>query len=76
MILTELKQYLDSHGSASEAELAKQFGLSQDGVAAMLAVWIRKGVVSRTEDISQTGHVIRVRYAVNRPDQLSLSVTV
>lgn len=74
MILSELKRYIEQQGSASRKELAKRFALSEDGVDAMLTVWIRKGIISRTIDTNRSEHVTRVRYSVNRPDGLSLTV--
>ncbi|NAW58765.1 MULTISPECIES: FeoC-like transcriptional regulator [unclassified Vibrio] len=74
MILSELKRYIEQQGSASRKELAKCFALSEDGVDAMLTVWIRKGIISRTIDTNRAEHVTRVRYSVNRPDGLSLTV--
>ncbi|QSA19811.1 iron transporter FeoC, partial [Vibrio furnissii] len=50
MILTELKQAIAAQGGISRKELAKRFALSEDGVDAMLAVWIKKGVISRFID--------------------------
>lgn len=42
MILTDLKQYIEAHPKCSQAELAKVFNLSEDGVDAMLSVWVKK----------------------------------
>ncbi|QTH10229.1 FeoC-like transcriptional regulator, partial [Vibrio fluvialis] len=50
MILTELKQAIEAQSGISRKELAKRFALSEDGVDAMLAVWIKKGVISRFID--------------------------
>ncbi|BAX52456.1 ferrous iron transport protein C [Photobacterium damselae subsp. piscicida] len=47
MILQQLKQYIEQHGRTSRKSLAKHFALSEDGVDAMLEVWIRKGIVSK-----------------------------
>jgi putative ferrous iron transport protein C len=47
MILTQLKDHLVVNGRTSRSALAKQFGLSADGVDAMLAIWIKKGKVSK-----------------------------
>ncbi len=76
MILTELKQYIDAQGSATRSELAKKFALSEDGVDAMLSVWIKKGVISRMIDTNKANKVTRVRYSVNQADGLSLTVTM
>ncbi|MEH0666518.1 iron transporter FeoC [Vibrio scophthalmi] len=74
MIVSELKAYIDQCGTVTQAELAKRFSLSLDGVDAMLAIWLRKGKLSRLEDINETNHVIRVRYCAINEDALSLRV--
>ncbi|EGA65545.1 FeoC-like transcriptional regulator [Vibrio brasiliensis] len=76
MILVELKQFIDQQGSASQRDLAKKFGLSEDGVDAMLSVWIRKGVISRLVDTNAAKHVMRVRYAKVDSNALALTVTM
>ncbi|MGD8233576.1 FeoC-like transcriptional regulator [Vibrio sp. TRT 1302] len=76
MILAELKQFIDQQGSVSQRELAKKFGLSEDGVDAMLSVWIRKGVISRLVDTNAANHVMRVRYTKVDPNALALTVTM
>ena len=76
MILTDLKQHIDAQGSASRSELAKKFAMSEDGVDAMMSVWIKKGVISRMIDTNKVEHVTRVRYSVNKLDELSLTVTM
>ncbi|HAH03240.1 MAG TPA: iron transporter FeoC, partial [Vibrio sp.] len=50
MILTELHQYIDNEGVAARSELASKFGMSEDGVDAMLSAWVKKGKVSRLVD--------------------------
>ncbi|MDE1223897.1 FeoC-like transcriptional regulator [Vibrio aestuarianus] len=76
MILTELKGYIEENGIVSRADLAKKFSMSEDGVDAMLNVWIKKGIISCTIDTNKAHHVTRVRYALNRNDGLSLTVTL
>ncbi|OLQ85952.1 iron transporter FeoC [Vibrio ponticus] len=76
MILAELKQYIDAQGSASRQELAKQFALSEDGIDAMLSVWVKKGVISRMIDTNKADKVTRVRYSANQANALSLTVTM
>ncbi|MCF4171651.1 FeoC-like transcriptional regulator [Vibrio sp. McD22-P3] len=76
MILTELKSFIEMHPGASRHEIAKKFSLSEDGVDAMLSVWIRKGTVSRMLDTNKSDQVTRVRYAMNRNDGLSITVTM
>ena len=50
MILQALKSYIAEQGCVSQKALAKKFAMSEDGVDAMLQVWIRKGVISRLVD--------------------------
>lgn len=76
MILTELKQVIEQQGSVTRKELAKRFSLSEDGVDAMLAVWIKKGMISRFIDTNAASYVTRVRYCLNRENSLSLTVTM
>ncbi|EHZ2550353.1 iron transporter FeoC [Vibrio vulnificus] len=76
MILKELYQYIADKGTVSQSDLAKQFGMSEDGADAMLSVWIKKGKISRLVDINKAHSVTRVRYAVTRQDGLSLTVTM
>ncbi|MCA2453935.1 FeoC-like transcriptional regulator, partial [Vibrio alginolyticus] len=64
MILNELYQYIADKGTVSQSELAKQFGMSEDGADAMLSVWIKKGKISRLVDTNKARDVMRVRYAV------------
>lgn len=74
MILKELHKYIAEHGGAARRELAVKFGMSEDGVDAMLNVWINKGKVSRLVDTNKSGHTTRIRYTVNQRDSLSLNV--
>ncbi|HDU8574011.1 FeoC-like transcriptional regulator [Vibrio parahaemolyticus] len=76
MILNELYQYIADKGTVSQSELAKQFGMSEDGADAMLSVWIKKGKISRLVDTNKARDVMRVRYAVTEQDGLSLTVTM
>ncbi|MFW1506790.1 FeoC-like transcriptional regulator [Vibrio parahaemolyticus] len=76
MILNELYQYIADKGTVSQSELAKQFGMSEDGADAMLSVWIKKGKISRLVDTNKDRDVMRVRYAVTKKDGLSLTVTM
>ena len=48
MILTRLKDHLVANGKTSRAELAKKFAISEDGIDAMLSLWIAKGKISTT----------------------------
>lgn len=47
MILQELKQYITDNGRVSRKQLSLHFGMSEDGVDAMLAVWVRKGTIGK-----------------------------
>ncbi|EHD0097651.1 iron transporter FeoC [Vibrio vulnificus] len=76
MILKELYQYIADKGTVSQSDLAKQFGMSEDGADAMLSVWIKKGKISRLVDTNKAHSVTRVRYAVTKKDGLSLTVTM
>jgi putative ferrous iron transport protein C len=74
MILQQLKSYIEENGSVSRTQLAKHFHMSEDGVDAMLSVWLNKGVVSRTVDTNAANHILRVRYRVHQSDTLSMNV--
>ncbi|EMK3499735.1 iron transporter FeoC [Vibrio vulnificus] len=76
MILKELYQYIADKGTVSQSDLAKQFGMSEDGADAMLSVWIKKGKISRLVDTNKAHSVTRVRYAVTKQGGLSLTVTM
>ncbi|MER0395448.1 FeoC-like transcriptional regulator [Vibrio vulnificus] len=76
MILNELYQYIADKGTVSQSDLAKQFGMSEDGADAMLSVWVKKGKISRLVDTNKAHSVTRVRYAVTKQDGLSLTVTM
>ncbi|YCO02889.1 FeoC-like transcriptional regulator [Vibrio sp. VNB-15] len=76
MILKELYQYIADKGTVSQSDLAKQFGMSEDGADAMLSVWIKKGKISRLVDINKAHDVTRIRYSVTKQDGLSLTVTM
>ncbi|HAT8489512.1 TPA: iron transporter FeoC [Vibrio vulnificus] len=76
MILKELYQYIADKGTVSQSDLAKQFGMSEDGADAMLSVWIKKGKISRLVDTNKAHSVTRVRYAVTKQNGLSLTVTM
>lgn len=47
MILHQLRQHLESRGKTSRAALAQHFGISEDGIDAMLEIWVRKGKLSK-----------------------------
>ncbi|ENM5749531.1 iron transporter FeoC [Vibrio mimicus] len=76
MILTELRAAIEEKGSITRQELARRFSLSEDGVDAMLSVWIKKGVVSRQQYTNSEDAIVRVRYVINREGDLAVSVTM
>ncbi|UAB69501.1 iron transporter FeoC [Vibrio sp. SCSIO 43132] len=71
MILTELSDYLSQEQKVSRRKLAKQFGMSEDGVDAMMAIWMKKGKVSRTRDKSESN--VTYNWIV-KPEQIALNV--
>ena len=73
MILDTLYQAIAAKGMASQRELAKEFALSEDGVDAMLLVWVKKGKISRMQDVNASGQVIRVRYCLTQPNAISVT---
>ncbi|CAH0525125.1 FeoC-like transcriptional regulator [Vibrio hippocampi] len=74
MILSELKSHIESHPGVTRGALAKHFALSEDGVDAMLQVWLNKGQVSRTEDCDKQGNILGIRYHLNQAGAFSLQV--
>ncbi|MGF1721448.1 FeoC-like transcriptional regulator [Vibrio kyushuensis] len=76
MILTELIEHITKNGTTSRQKLANRFAISEDGVDAMLEVWIKKGKISRINDTSKTGNITGVRYCSNPKDSLSMTVTM
>ncbi|MCJ2375685.1 FeoC-like transcriptional regulator [Vibrio sp. ZSDZ34] len=74
MILSDLKQAIVETPGITRQSLAERFALSEDGVDAMLTVWIKKGVLTRTEDRTKTQALLRVRYHLNQSGALSLKV--
>lgn len=47
MILQQLKNYIEQHGRSRRTDLANHFGMSGDGVDAMLSVWVQKGKIGK-----------------------------
>lgn len=76
MILQEIKRYIDTHTTVTRRELAKHFALSEDGVDAMLSVWMKKGVIVRQAEENEHHHVTRVTYRIKQKDELTLNVIV
>lgn len=76
MILTRLKEHLVVNGKTSRTELAKTFGLSEDGVDAMLGLWITKGKVSKTvhERAQTAGLDNHIYYRWNEEQELAITV--
>ncbi|GAD89104.1 MULTISPECIES: FeoC-like transcriptional regulator [Vibrio] len=73
MILQQLKAYLEEHGTTDRVTLSNHFGLSEDGVDAMLQVWIKKGKVSRMFDTIR-GKEKGVRYTINQGISLNVQM--
>lgn len=71
MILTELKDYVIAHPQCSASELAKQFALSEDGIDAMLAAWVKRGKLKIT--VSESRGRVEKRY-LWVDDQLGITV--
>ncbi|MDC0611720.1 FeoC-like transcriptional regulator [Vibrio sp.] len=74
MILHELRNYIAEKGMVTRNELAKRFALSEDGVDAMLEVWLKKGVICRYADTNLKNHVSRVRYSINERESIPMNV--
>ena len=47
MILTEVRDYLQSRGQASLRDMALSFGMNQDALRPLLEQWIAKGKVEK-----------------------------
>ncbi|GAB7220650.1 FeoC-like transcriptional regulator [Vibrio comitans] len=73
MILQQLKSYLEQHGTTERAVLANHFGLTEDGVDAMLQVWVNKGKVTRMFDTIK-GQEKGVRYTINQGISLNVQM--
>ncbi|GLT17401.1 iron transporter FeoC [Vibrio zhanjiangensis] len=76
MILQALKTYVTEQGCVSQKALAKKFSISEDGVDAMIDIWIKKGVISRLVDTNKADKIVRIRYSANGANGLSLTVTM
>ena len=74
MIVSELKEYIQQHNGASRKELATHFALSEDGVDAMLEIWIRKGQLSKSIALDKGKGVKEVRYRWNRENDIPLTI--
>ena len=49
MILQQLKQTLEGQGWVEQQQLMKQFNLSDDALDSMLSIWMRRGLVIRSQ---------------------------
>lgn len=50
MILQQLREQVEQSGRISRRQLAHRFGLSEDGVDAMMALWVKKGLIGQERD--------------------------
>lgn len=73
MIISELKSYIQRHHGVARDELARHFALSEDGVDAMLEIWIRKGKLSKMIDLDNNKKVKKVKYRWIEPGGISLT---
>ncbi len=74
MILQELKRYIEQRGSVSRKELARKFALSEDGVDAMLEMWLKRGKLSKMVDINSEQQITGVRYRSVLSNDIQLTV--
>ncbi|MFC1234217.1 FeoC-like transcriptional regulator [Vibrio sp. DW001] len=74
MILSDLKAYIFEQGSVTRTELAKKFALSEDGVDAMLEVWVTKGSLSRIVDLDKRDNVRQIRYRAVHSNDIQMTV--
>ncbi|MCM0147376.1 ferrous iron transport protein C [Photobacterium galatheae] len=50
MILHQLREQVERSGRISRRQLAHRFGLSEDGVDAMMALWVKKGLIGQERE--------------------------
>lgn len=74
MILQQIKKHIFECDCVSRKELAKKFALSEDGVDAMLELWIKKGQLSRIVDLDKQKNIRQVRYKAVQDDGIPLMV--
>ncbi len=74
MILAELKTYIFEHRSVTRKELATKFALSEDGVDAMLEVWVKKGQLSRIVDLDNNENIRQIRYRAVTSNDIQMNV--
>ncbi|WP_394210513.1 FeoC-like transcriptional regulator [Enterovibrio calviensis] len=72
MILTELRDYVIANPQCSLTEMAVHFGLSEDGIDAMLSVWVKKGQLKTTVSDSRNGVVRQYQWVSDK----ELGITV
>ena len=73
MILTRLKDHLVANGRCSQRQLMQKFGISGDGVDAMLAVWVKKGKVSKSVTSGRNNEIVDVYYRWNQDNELAIT---
>lgn len=66
MILQDLKNFIKANPNCTQAQLAAQFSLSQDGIAAMLKVWQQRGLLHIAQDDQQR------RYRWIEPNEIGI----
>jgi putative ferrous iron transport protein C len=74
LILAELKAFIFEQGSSTRKEMAKKFALSEDGIDAMLALWVNKGQLSRIVDLDKSGEVRQVRYRAVQENDIQMTI--
>ncbi|MGF1766108.1 FeoC-like transcriptional regulator [Enterovibrio makurazakiensis] len=72
MILDDLRDYISANPQCTLSELAKHFSLSEDGIDAMLNVWVKKGLLKTTISQSSRGVERRYQWVINQ----ELGITV
>lgn len=55
MILSDIRDYLRQRGQASLSDLALHFDSDPDAIRGMLAIWVRKGKVSKLQTSGSCG---------------------
>lgn len=74
MIVSDLKAYIEEHGTTSRSTLAKHFALSEDGVEAMLEVWVKKGKITKITSTDKSGETTDVKYRIVDTKGIPLNV--
>ncbi|MDG3085897.1 FeoC-like transcriptional regulator [Vibrio hannami] len=76
MIVSDLKAYIEQHEGASRSTLAKHFALSEDGVEAMLEIWVKKGKLTRQFKKDKYGNTVEVMYRIVKPQDIPLDIVL